>query len=188
MKTDIIVVDNFYDNPDSIRQAAMNEFEFSESPNYKGFRAARSFRNDEGHEKLKALLGFEPKYVGASWEFHYTLAGTPEVYHTDGSISKWGAIWYGVPNAPFESGTAFYKSKINGFRDMEKDEALFPDAHNVPQPYCFIDPTRWHIIDTVGNIYNRLVLFRGSLVHSMQKPFGYSKESGRLTQLWFISE
>ena len=188
MKTDIIVIDNFYDNPDDIRHAAITNFKFHESSNYKGFRAVESFRTEEAHRKLSVLLGFEPKYVGASWEFHYTLAGTPEVYHTDGSISKWGAIWYGVPNAPLESGTAFYKSKINGFRNMETDSDLFMEAHNVPPPYCFIDPTRWHIIDIVGNIYNRLVLFRGNLVHSMQKPFGYSKETGRLTQLWFISE
>lgn len=188
MQTDIIVVDNFYENPNEIRSLAMN-YEFRESPNYKGFRATESHRIDGAHENLKKLLGFEPKYVGASWEFHFTVAGTPEVYHTDGSISTWGGIWYGVPNAPIDSGTSFFRSKINGFKDMQRERHLFDEAHrDSPPPFCFIDPTRWEMIDTVGNVFNRLVLFRGNLVHSMRKPFGFNRETGRLTQLWFISE
>jgi len=188
MRTEIIVIDNFYEDPDSVRNLALSQYDFYESPYYKGFRSNKSFRSENAHSILKQFLNFEPKYLGASWQFHYTLAGTPEVYHTDGTISQWGGIWYGNPNAPIESGTSFYKSKINGFRSAIKDEKLFNQAHDCPEPYCFIDSTRWQTVDTIGNIYNRLILFRGDLVHSMNKPFGHSKETGRLTQLWFISE
>lgn len=188
MRTEIISIDNFYDNPDEIRHIALNNYEFNESPNYKGFRASGIYKTEEAHNKLKQILGFEPVYRGASWQFHYTVAGTPEVYHTDDSISQWGAIWYGFPNASVKSGTSFYKSKINGFRSMFNSQSLFAAAHDSPSPYCFIDPTKWELVDTIGNVYNRLVLFRGDLVHSMNDPFGFSKIMGRLTQLWFIGQ
>lgn len=187
MRTEIITIDNFYEDPDTVRTVALS-FDYTESINYKGFRSFSTYKTDYIHNAISKLVGFEPKYHGASWQFHYTLAGTPEVYHTDGSISQWGAIWYGNPNPPIESGTSFYKSKINGFRSAVLDKQLFNEAHKTPEPYCFIDPTNWQLIDFIGNVYNRLVLFRGDLVHSMNKPFGFSKETGRLTQLWFISE
>lgn len=187
MRTELIVIDNFYPDPDMVRSVAMS-FDYNESANYKGFRSFSTYKTDDAHDAFHQVLGFEPQYHGASWQFHYTLAGTPEVYHTDGSISKLGAIWYGNPNPPIESGTSLYRSKINGYHSAINDQHLFNDAHKAPEPYCFIDPTNWQLIDFVGNVYNRLVLFRGDLVHSMNKPFGFSKETGRLTQLWFISE
>ena len=41
----------------------------------------------------------------------------------------------------------------------------------------------------IGNVYNRLVLYRGDLFHrSLQSGFGNSVETGRLTQVFFFDE
>lgn len=43
-------------------------------------------------------------------------------------------------------------------------------------------------IDSIGNIYNRLVLYKSTIKHKSTNYFGKSDEESRLTQVFFISE
>jgi hypothetical protein len=49
-----------------------------------------------------------------------------------------------------------------------------------------LDPSQFERVDTVGNVYNRLILFNSHMIHSASSYFGNSKESGRLVQLFFF--
>ena len=49
------------------------------------------------------------------------------------------------------------------------------------------DMTKWELVDRIGNVYNRLVLYRADLFHSSLDYFGNSKEDGRLFQTFFFS-
>ena len=52
----------------------------------------------------------------------------------------------------------------------------------------FYDPTLWEKIDVIGNVYNRLVLWQGDLVHSASCYFGTNIDNGRLFQMFFFDE
>ena len=46
----------------------------------------------------------------------------------------------------------------------------------------------WEQVDFIGNIFNRLVVYRGSLFHRSVLPgFGKDKEPGRLFQTFFFN-
>ena len=47
--------------------------------------------------------------------------------------------------------------------------------------------TKWKIVDSVGNVFNRLILFNSNKFHMSQDYFGDSKENGRLFQVFFFS-
>ena len=50
----------------------------------------------------------------------------------------------------------------------------------------FLDSTEFEMVDTVGNVYNRVVLFDAKMIHSASEYFGTTKENGRLFQLFFF--
>jgi hypothetical protein len=50
----------------------------------------------------------------------------------------------------------------------------------------FLDPSQFDVVDIVGNVYNRLVLFNAKFIHSASSYFGNSIENGRLFQLFFF--
>ena len=46
-----------------------------------------------------------------------------------------------------------------------------------------------NVVTMIGNVYNRLVIYRGDLFHrSLKSGFGNSVETGRLTQVFFFDE
>ena len=49
------------------------------------------------------------------------------------------------------------------------------------------DMTKWKMVDSVGNVFNRLILFNSNRFHMSQDYFGDSKENGRLFQVFFFS-
>jgi len=185
-----IVVDKFLLDPDSHRAVGLNQ-KFTESKFYKGFRSTSVFFSPEIEEKIKNLMishnGLRvPKidWVGSSFLFHYTLAGTPEVFHADPKppLGEWAGVLYLKPNAPIESGTSLFRHKKTG-RNSE-DPSLYSEQ---PAPFCYLDITEWDETDYVGNIYNRMIIFKANRIHSMRRPFGYSAETSRLTQLFFFN-
>ena len=177
----LFVIDNFYTNPDKVREFALSQ-EFVEDIRwYKGLRTKHSFRS----QKLK--LAFE-KIVGekiSMWDehgyngvFQITTSTNPQVYHYD--EQKWAAMIYLSPDAPLISGTRTHISKINATRhssDLEVDLAFNGD---------FYDSTKFDIVDNIGNVYNRLVIMDARCIHSAGSYFGNTMDSGRLVHLFFF--
>ena len=50
----------------------------------------------------------------------------------------------------------------------------------------YLDSTEFDLVDVVGNVYNRLVLFDAQVIHAASTYFGTTKENGRLFQLFFF--
>ena len=49
------------------------------------------------------------------------------------------------------------------------------------------DHESWEVISYIGNVYNRLALFKGRTYHkSLRAGFGTDKYSARLTQTFFF--
>ena len=109
--------------------------------------------------------------------FQYCTAENKAVYHID--EQTYAGIIYLTPNAPAQTGTSFYKSKITNRMKLHND-------HDIVFENGYYDSTKFELIDTVGNVYNRLILFDSKIIHAAPVYFGNTMENGRLFQLFFF--
>jgi hypothetical protein len=47
--------------------------------------------------------------------------------------------------------------------------------------------TKWELVDRVGNVFNRLILFNSKKYHMSMDYFGDNRENGRLFQTFFFT-
>ena len=50
----------------------------------------------------------------------------------------------------------------------------------------FYDKTDLEVVDVVGNVYNRLVIWDAKLIHAASEYFGDQKENSRLFHMFFF--
>jgi len=175
------IVDNFYQNPDEVREFALNVEYKSDIRWYKGLRSVVPYRPKGLKEAFEKIIGEEifnfenHDYNGC---FQITTAEDPQVYHYD--LQKWAAMIYLTPNAPLESGTRLHQSKLNGTRHSTDNDSSGAFAGG------FYDSTKFDVTDSAANIYNRLVIMDARCIHSAGPYFGQGIEDGRLTHLFFF--
>ena len=85
------------------------------------------------------------------------------------------AIIYLEPDAPFDTGTSFYRHIETGATQMGK---FITDVDKVDA----YDPQKWEEIDRIGNVYNRCVIFDANRYHCATKYTG-----DRLFQTFFFN-
>lgn len=188
----LIVVDDFYADPDFVREFAMNNLDFSNSNYHKGKRSQSRFILDGTKEKLEKIIGREiinwnhENY--ANGVFQYCVANDPLVFHVDSQM--YAGMVFLTKDAPFETGTSFYSSKNNGKKrfdsygeDPEAYEIAFKGKNSAPN---FYDSTQFEKIDEVGNVYNRLVIFDAKQIHAPSKYFGDAIENARFFHMFFF--
>lgn len=182
MRKRLFVVDNFYEYPNEIRNTALQQQYKSDIRYYKGLRSTEVFRPDSIKTEFEKILG-EPitnwNYQ-ANGVFQLMTAEDFQVYHCD--FQKWAAIIYLTPNAPFESGTRFYSSRTTGVRESTDDSEIMKKTFSGG----FYDSTKFETVDSVGNVYNRLIIMSAQCIHSAGPYFGDSLSTGRLTHLFFF--
>jgi hypothetical protein len=177
MNLELLIIDNFYSNPDSVRDYALRQ-PFDVTGNYPGKRTKPYLPPD-----LKDAIQYWMNPVGkiTNWFEDYGYTGAFQSatsidrtwIHAD-HFNKWAGVCYLTPDAPLSGGTAIYKHKESGeYRRSDKD-------------YEGRDYTKWDLVDRVGNKYNRLVLYRGDLFHASIDYFGENIFDGRLFQTFFF--
>jgi hypothetical protein len=191
----LIIVDNFYINAMNTRKYILTQ-DFSVKGNFPGKRTI-SYANSELQEIIQKYIepfggkitNFPcPKsdnsnaseiYNGA---FQYTTSKDQSWIHTD-KYNNWAGVLFLTPNAPLSSGTAFYRFEDGA---MCQEDGDFLQNQDEVDKYN-IDLTKWELVDTVGNVFNRLVLFNAHRYHMSMDYFGDTKENGRLFQVFFFS-
>jgi hypothetical protein len=197
----LIVVDNFYNNPMETRNYILTQ-EFLVRGNFPGQRTV-SFATED----LKSII---QKYVEPfggkitvfplpndkkdidnkeesnstvyNGSFQYTTSRDRSWVHTD-SWNNWAGVLFMTPDAPLSAGTAFYK-----FRDGAMCEADSNILNNKSETDNYSqDMTKWEMVDRVGNVFNRLILFNATRYHMSMDYFGDNKMNGRLFQTFFFS-
>lgn len=189
--SDLIVVDNFYDDPDAVRNFAINNLEFKSSPSHRGHSTDRWFL--EGTKaKFEGLLGREVTNWNADWHrngsFQYNTSYDPIVYHVD--EQSYAGVVFLTPDAPLEAGTAFYKSKYTGetrYTHTEPERPSYDKAFTGrSENYNFYDSTCFEKLDEVVNVYNRLVIWDSHKIHAASKYFGDNINNSRFIHLFFF--
>jgi hypothetical protein len=177
MLTTLLINDDFYANPEGVREFALLQ-DFNVKGNYPGMRTA-PFLNESTKEGIANLVyphagkvvDWGEQYSGC---FQLCTAHDRTWIHADVNNS-WAGVLYLTPDAPLSGGTALYRHKATGHT---------VDLGEQYEPY---DYTKWEIVDRVGNVFNRLVLYRGNLFHASVDYFGSNFADGRLIQTFFFS-
>lgn len=175
------VVDNFYSDPDAIREFALKqEFEFSDY--HRGRRTHHQFEIPGTKEAFESIMGVKITHWmethGMCGRFQYCTCEDALVYHADSQ--KWAGAIYLTPDAPYECGTSLIAHKKTRIRhvDTPGSDVIWEKKH--------LDPTPWEKVDVVGNVYNRLVIWNAHCVHQASQYFGYDKDDSRLIQIFFF--
>ena len=116
---------------------------------------------------------------GMNGRFQHNVSGESLVYHTD--LQKWAAMIYLTPNAPYQSGTSMYAHKKTRVRYNTE-----PGIDEVFSSNNFLDPTPYEPVDVIGNVFNRLVIFDGGMIHAASCYFGDNIENCRLWHMFFF--
>ncbi len=180
----LLVIDNFYKNPMDVREFALQQ-DFKVSGNYPGTRT-QSFATEQLKNLIQRYIEpfsgkitefpMQPESYNGSFQF--TTSRARSWVHTD-SFNNWGGVLYLSPDAPVTAGTAFYKLK-NGCMYDSSSQKVYADTYSQ-------DLTKWELIDNVGNIFNRLILFNSKRYHMSMDYFGTDKNDSRLFQVFFFS-
>jgi hypothetical protein len=176
-----VVVDDFYKNPDQVRSFALKQDFYFHPDNHKGKRTDIVYRFNGLKENFESILGVKIKNwenYGVNGCFQYCIAGDQLVYHYD--IQEYAGILFLTPDAPPNTGTSFYRSKYTKKRKIEQQDIPITFKNG------FLDSTEFDLVDVVGNVYNRLVLFDAQMIHAASTYFGNNIENGRLFQLFFF--
>ncbi len=109
----------------------------------------------------------------------------PSIYKTDQFEV---GVLYLTPNAPITSGTGLFRHKLtkwttepyfdNGEVNQNLKDLLYMDAW---------DMTKWEMHTMVGNMFNRLVLYKANQWHQSLDYFGNDIVDGRLFMTFFFN-
>lgn len=187
------VVEDFYDNPKEIRQFALEQVYFPDEGSV-GSRTRKQFMFEGVKEKFESIMqkkicdhtdnghGFYDN--GINGRFQTCHAGTPLVYHCDSQ--QYAAMIYLTPDAPPECGTSFFRHRETKIRHNSEIDWGSDQGNKVFNQHTFLDRTPYELIDTIGNVFNRLVIFDGGLIHAASEYFGWDISSGRLFHMFFF--
>jgi hypothetical protein len=189
----IIVVDNLYNNPMQTRNFILSQ-EFKVRGNFPGQRTISYANEDLKNIIQRYILSFGgritdfpiPNAENAdkiyNGSYQYTTSRDRSWVHTDG-YNNWAGVLYLTPDAPLSAGTAFYQ-----FEDgtMGEEDAAIMNNKALTDTYSQ-DMTKWRLVDRVGNVFNRLILFNAKRFHRSMDYFGDRLENGRLFQVFFFT-
>ena len=191
----LIVIDNFYDDPDKIREYALSlNYQPPENHGAVGYRCESGRQIEDGTKELfEKLLHTTIPNGNNHGEWNYSTNGcfqwcnakTPIVYHCDSQ--KYAAIIYLTPDAPPNCGTSFFRHKKYKIRNSEifSKSDWYQSDLNYKEPH--LDKTPWEVVDNIGNVYNRLVIFDAQYIHAVTEYFGQDINNSRLFQLFFFN-
>lgn len=195
MYQSLIVVDDFYDSPQAVRDLAVGaDYPEPSGPRtFPGRNSAAPFLPSGLDRAVSALVGEPLRAPDAPGAFHgrfrITLAGEEGRYqvHVDPSGLTWVGVIYLTPPAHCHGGTAFYRhlqlqSDRTPVEQGELTRCGVADIATLLQRDGN-DPSKWEHLMTVPMRFNRLILYRPWLWHSAAEGFGSSLADGRLVQV-----
>ena len=197
-RRNLIIVDDFLENPDAVREYALEQqFEFFGGKNWPGRDSAECHGEEEMTEACSHVVGekLTIKPENKCSYFRLTKEGQDGRQHIHFDPNP-GLIWAGVlyltPTIHPTGGTKFWKHKETGWeRSPTLEEGAKHGLHSHQDMVKFFDiegkdESKWIELDNVAFKYNRLVMFNPSLWHSNGDLFGTMEEDARLVQLFFF--
>lgn len=177
----VVIVDNFLRDPGAMRALALDQ-QYSKMGSA-GVRSHDRFDDLIDPYSIEQALGLKIpdwKKYDLNGRFQFCTSEDPVVFHSD--TQTHAGVLFLNPDAPVEAGLSLWKSRATGMRraptDTETERRMYAGK--------LLDPTAWDLVDRIGNVYNRLVLFDAHLIHSSTCYFGTDKLNSRLFQMFFF--
>jgi len=198
MPTSIIIVDDFLDDPDPLRDTALRLTYPEQKGEFPG-RNSRERITIEGLDQYASELIGEPlKAIGSPLSHgkcRISLAGDVGRSNVHIDSSHWSGILYLSRPGDCRGGTEFFRHKatnsdrapITESELKAMDFADFDTMRNTIIERDSNNPDAWENIMTVPMRYNRLVMLRPWLWHTAGAGFGDRIENGRLVYLMFFA-
>jgi hypothetical protein len=188
VKHTLLVVDDFYDDPDAVRERALGlEYARPDGVNYPGVVA--NTPDDVGptmRRFSKLLGGIDIKYKPGEGAFRITteadLAGRTSMVHVD--TPDFSALVHLSRGAA--EGTYFYRHRRLGIERVSAEDNQRKEVRDAIHADT-LDLSAWELIHSVPMKYNRLLIFDGKYFHSgAQRLTGAALAEGRMTQNFFF--
>ena len=189
-KHTILIVDNFFEDPDAVRNAALKLRYTSEVPAYPGVTASPDW-------ECSAFVSVLSNFVGCHLDIHDVAVRLSMVTKRGSELEPWqciphfdeanlAGVVYLNPSDQCRGGTAFYRHRASGLEEMpsrvDVKLALLMMRHGIRTPqelfqwvmsppegptgYITESTADWELVDLVEMKYNRLVMYNGRLFHS----------------------
>jgi hypothetical protein len=206
-----LIIDNFYENPDEIIENALSlDFHIvgngdtfdknsitTKNLKFPGKRTQSMATYELKHKIEQYIMSFGGKMVNFyipsqndrvngllnnNGAFQITNSYNKSYIHTD-CINQynWGGIVFLSKHPPLESGTLFYQYN-NGVMTEHEKKLTYKTEFDSDR----YDDTKWELINKIGNVFNRLILFRSKCFHISADYFGNGNDDFRLTQVFFF--
>lgn len=138
-----------------------------------------------GKDKLWSITDADVEVDTNSIHLTGATEGQPRP-HTDGrDLCRYAAVLYLSRSPEPNTGTSFYRLRYDN---------KAPGGNIVPPPYInlvdvlqtdSLPPESWYEDHQVENCFNRLLLFKGNMIHGASGYFGKEKRDRRLVALFF---
>jgi LPS sulfotransferase NodH len=221
MRTDLIVVDNFYEDPSAVRDYALRQeyyLPYDEPGPAHGrpvWMASRFKRVQECPFKSSAeLVECLEELTGEEIDLDYWRAdfpvdgtGRPSVDHR--LLTKRGSLWnccfHCKPDTGEPPGAGIHNHVVDTWNQVGPNGwsgVVYLNVGGTAPPASGLklwrnveagrdlewmtSPRRWQLVDSLGNVPNRLILYRGDLPHSGSAGWGAGLRDGRLCQTFFF--
>lgn len=197
MKSYVMVVDDFYKDPDAVRRKGLS-LPFTEPEGFVGWRT-RAYQPKRIRELIEEKFRLRITYWEEDLSAIESCNGVFFSSYSAGSHAEtvgvhfdWPITWvmfliYLTPDAPFDAGTSIWQHRATGLttRPTRKDAERLGTTVEKLLALLSRDRhtrSRWREIDRIGNRYNRAVMFPGGLLHSATRHFGSNPQNGRIYQ------
>ncbi|MGL5827611.1 MAG: DUF6445 family protein [Nocardioides sp.] len=201
MRSRVFVVDNFYSNPDAVREAALDsDFRSASRYNYPGWQSNKALQTSALQGAFEAIIGVaihvdSDQLTWGGFRLITEATGALTKVHADAAVD-WAGLVYLTPGAPPSAGTGFYRHKETNLYSPPSDRKARAMGFSDPDEFeelvarrDMADLGKWELVDWVGPVYNRLILFRGcEFYHAPMSGIGDSPETARLTHNFFFNE
>ena len=194
----IKVIDNFYGNPDQVRDHALSQLPFPYISAIPGERSegVNSTFSEELRVAFEGIIGKSitqwDTFSGENWYadrptsmntcFQMILETENSWIHHDDT--EYAGLIYLTPNPDAKAGTGLFKHKETGISEYIPSDPLT----NLNLHDDRWDLSKWELTDKIDNVYNRLIMYNGMRYHRSIIPgFGKNYIDGRLTQVFFFN-
>lgn len=182
----LVVVDDFYRYPDRVEQLARDAEYMGDDRYFKGHRTKRNYLFPYVKEEFERLIQMEITdwmQQPANGVFQQTTAADPLVWHSD--QQDYAAAVY-LTRERVDAGTSFWRY-AKGDRHNRRPDTNPTINETLYSEFNLTHQDNWELVDKVGSVYNRLVIWDAKLIHSASSYGGFSVTDPRLVQLFFFS-
>lgn len=200
MKRNIIVIDDFYSEPDKVREVALKSSypKPDDGNTYPGKNSQEVYYPEELHLKFEKILN--KKLIPSKPNGYFRLSLESDTFRQDIHVDpvwEFGAVCYLNPPEQVidEGGTSFWihnKTKMDCCPHTNEEAKTYGYSSEKEAWWTTVygdglDRTKWTRYLLSPMKYNRIVIFKSNLWHSHNYNFGNSLENGRLVQLFFFN-